>query len=367
MIASLCPGENCNPSGQTALRSPTADLLKGTAILLMIQVHLMALFAQQGVMDSRAGRLSLFLGGPPTAPVFMLIMGYFTGASNRSTAGLALRGVKLIALGGMLNLGMNAHLLVKIAQGAIVLDPVRYILGVDILFVAGVATILLAVLRPLARRSAAATAGVAFLVASLSPWVTSALTTKSPACWAMAYVGGNYWWSYFPWFPWLAYPLLGLAWHEAEARMRGASGDASLMHRWRLPAGALLVACAVTTGATWRYAVAVCSDLPRYYHHDLRFLLWTVAFLAVWFCLHGLCEWWWGNTPPLLWLKALGRNVTLCYILQWLLIGNIATALYKSESLLHWGLWVVVMVTATSLLSSLLRSRNPFRAGLALR
>jgi hypothetical protein len=297
----------------------------------------------------------------------MLIMGYFTGASTRSNAALALRGIKLIALGGLLNLGMNAHLLVKIAQKVIVLDPLPYLLGVDVLFVAGTATILLVAMRPLARRSVTATLLMALLVVGLTPWVTSALTTKSPTHWAMAYVGGNYWWSYFPWFPWLAYPLLGVAYYQAESRMRDNSSASGRMRRWRLPVGALVVACAVATSATWHYAVASCSELPRYYHHDPAFFTWTCAFLTVWFWLHRWCEQWWGKTPSLLWLKGLGRNVTLCYVLQWLLIGNIATALYKSESLLHWSLWVVVMLTATSLLSALLRHGGPFRGGLSFR
>ena len=45
--------------------------------------------------------------------------------------------------------------------------------------------------------------------------------------------------------------------------------------------------------------------------------------------------------------------MTLCYALQWLLIGNIATAVFQAETLLHWALWVVTIVTATTLLERL--------------
>jgi hypothetical protein len=54
-------------------------------VALMIQVHLMELFAQPAVLASWVGKVSLFLGGPPAAPVFMLIMGYYAAASTRST------------------------------------------------------------------------------------------------------------------------------------------------------------------------------------------------------------------------------------------------------------------------------------------
>ena len=90
-------------------RDATADLLKGTAVVLMIQVHLMELFALPDVLAGGAGQLSLFLGGPPAAPVFMVVMGYYTAASKRSLGGLLLRGLKLLALGAALNVGLNAR------------------------------------------------------------------------------------------------------------------------------------------------------------------------------------------------------------------------------------------------------------------
>ena len=66
-----------SPGKESVTRSFTADLLKGMAVLAMIQVHLMELFARQEVYDSLTGKISLFLGGIPAAPVFMAVMGYF--------------------------------------------------------------------------------------------------------------------------------------------------------------------------------------------------------------------------------------------------------------------------------------------------
>ncbi len=341
-----------------APRSGTADLLKGTAVVLMIQVHLMELFAQPAVLNSWAGRFSLFLGGVPAAPVFLLVMGYYLAASRRSNGRLLWRGLKLIGLGGLLNLGLNANLLVKIGQGTIALDPRPYILGVDILFLAGASTMMLAVLRPVLRRPAVLAAVAAGLVALVSPWVTTALTTTAGARWVLAYVGGAYEWSYFPWFPWLAYPLLGFASYGVRSHILLAVGDAGATRRWRIAGLVVLIASAAVVTGAGSFAVAVSHELPRYYHHDLRFFGWTCAFLVVWVGLHRAAETWWGNTSPLRWLKGLGRNVTVCYVVQWLIIGNLATALYKTESLLHWGLWVVAVVTATSLVSASVRSFN---------
>ena len=175
----------------------------------------------------------------------------------------------------MLNLGLNAHLLVKIGQGTIGLDPRPYILGVDILFLAGASTLLLAALRPVLRRRAVLTAVLAGLVALISPYVTAALTTTAGARWILAYVGGAYEWSYFPWFPWLAYPLLGFAYYGVHLRIPLEVGDSGATRAWKIAGLALLIVCAAVVTGTGSFAVAVCHELARYYHHDVRFFGWT--------------------------------------------------------------------------------------------
>ncbi|MEI7897648.1 MAG: heparan-alpha-glucosaminide N-acetyltransferase domain-containing protein [bacterium] len=64
------PGNRINGNG-------TADLLKGIAVLFMIQVHIMEQFASPDTCNSLIGKISMFLGGPPCAPVFLAVMGYF--------------------------------------------------------------------------------------------------------------------------------------------------------------------------------------------------------------------------------------------------------------------------------------------------
>ena len=190
--------------------------------------------------------------------------------------------------------------------------------------------------------------------------MTETLTTAGPARWAFAYVAGEYKWSYFPWFPWLAYPLLGFAGHQCRVGFSPPSPLGGLKPTL-LPS--IAIACAVGAAMTWKFAVAVCHDLPRYYHHDLWFFLWVCAFLVAWIGLHRLGERWFGTAVPLLWLKALGRNVTYCYVIQWLLIGNIATQLFQSQTAVQWGLWVATIVTATTVLMWLLVfARHQFAA-----
>jgi uncharacterized membrane protein len=71
--------------GQGIDRDGTADLLKGFAVLFMIQVHIMEQFATPDTCNSIIGKISMFLGGPFCAPVFMAVMGYFLAFSSKNT------------------------------------------------------------------------------------------------------------------------------------------------------------------------------------------------------------------------------------------------------------------------------------------
>ena len=65
-------------------RNQTADLLKGLAVIFMIQVHLIELFARQDIFSSNIGSVLLFFGGPPAAPIFMAVMGYYIAQSKKT-------------------------------------------------------------------------------------------------------------------------------------------------------------------------------------------------------------------------------------------------------------------------------------------
>jgi hypothetical protein len=78
------------------------------------------------------------------------------------------------------------------------------------------------------------------------------------------------------------------------------------------------------------YAITIASDLPSYYHHGILFFLWVIVFLSVYsVCVHAITERM-GTTVLFRYLIWLGKHVTLIYIIQWIIIGNIATEIYKS-------------------------------------
>jgi uncharacterized membrane protein len=77
------------------IRTQTPDLLKGIAVLLMMQVHIIELFATNQISDSIIGKFLLFLGGPLVAPIFAFFLGYFLIDSKKSTRQLFVRGLQL--------------------------------------------------------------------------------------------------------------------------------------------------------------------------------------------------------------------------------------------------------------------------------
>jgi len=337
----VTPAINPPPS-----RNGTADLMKGSACLLMIQVHILGLFIQPEFVKSPAGQIGMLLGGPAAAPVFMAVMGWFLAETTKSAGQLAWHGIKIVGLGFLLNLGLNVHLLISISRGEYsFLNPWHYVFGVDILFLAGLSILLLGLWRGVTRRMPE---GIATLVAlvvivAATPWVNSQCDKSSGgAQYLAAYFGGTFAWSYFPVFPWAAYILLGMVTHGIQDMFHERSGR-----------GPLPVICLIVFGAiaafTGEKALAVAIELPEYYHHGATFLIWTVVFLVAWWALHSMIERNLGGIAGVRYVKWLGRNITAIYVFQWLIIGNLATAVYQTVVPGAWlPCWIAVTIASSA-------------------
>ncbi len=328
------------------------DILKGLAVILMIQVHLVELFALPGVVDGITGRISLFLGGPPAAPVFLAVMGYFMARSGKECQSGLARGLRLLLWGFLLNLGMNAHLLVKIFSGGIQLNPWPYVFGVDILFLAGLSIILIAVFRQVFGHR-------------IAPWLILIILLALPGSFLPAYTGDQPWvryvlaffwtnepWSYFPFFPWATYAVIGVAIYLISQKFPfGEFTSKGLLYILT----ALLVIIAVSFG--WGFRVSV--TLNEYYHHSILYVLWVVVFMMFWTIAVHLATTGRHDTEVVCYLRWVGRNVTSFYVFQWLLIGNIGTAIYQTQNALALIGWFIVIVIGVSFLVVLWRRLKP--------
>lgn len=300
------------------------DLLKGIAVLLMIQVHVMELFVSDAGFNSTAGKLSLLLGGVPVAPLFMAIFGYFIVQTHQSTAQLIVRGIKMVFLGMALNVALNLNLMSSVFFGKLDVDLMPYIFGVDILHFAGIALLIIAPLKKILDRYYLLPLIGMLVAALLGHYLLSYVPKNNLLKYSSAFFYGSTPWSYFPLFPWLAYPLAGMVVYQLQQRYD---------FTWLLVAKTKIIVCVLFlffVVFTVKYAITISSDLSLYYHHGLLFFIWVMAFLFFYTLGVNELNLHLGKTSIFKYIKWLGKNVTLIYVIQWILIGNIATAIYKT-------------------------------------
>lgn len=317
-------------------RKVLPDLLKGVAVVLMIQVHLTELFANTEFYQSAAGKISLFLGGFPAAPVFMAVMGWFAFAARPLKKEL-IRAVRLIGLGLVLNAALNFNLFMRIMAGEMQVDALAYLFGADILFLAGLSLAAGSLLKRLVKYRWWGLLLAAALTAALSP----VLSSGTPADGAWRYIrpllADNYaWWSYFPLFPWMAYTLAGMAAAALAQQERGLW----LFARSR---ACKITAVAIFLAGLW-FGWNVSTNLQAYYHHNILFFAWAMSAIISWAVLWKALS---RLIPELSSLTWVGRHVTKIYVIQWIIIGNLGTWLYRSQSGPALVIWCMLVMLIT--------------------
>lgn len=248
-------------------RNLIPDFLKGMAIFFMILVHIVELFATTEVYNSIFGRIALFLGAVPAAPLFLAIMGYFLSVNKKPFFKKLKRGFQLVFWGFLLNLGLNSNLLLHIYSGKFQIDATPYFFGVDILFLAGISILILAILEKLPRMKNF----LIFAIMVISPIIHFYLPNSENEIiqYLNAYFWGNYWWSYFPVFPWISYVFAGYLFNEFSLSNLGNKTPNSIylilaLFLFNLP-----------------YGITVSVNLSEYYHHGIWFFLWALEFLLL--------------------------------------------------------------------------------------
>jgi hypothetical protein len=160
----------------------------------------------------------------------------------------------------------------------------------------------------------------------------------------MAFLYGDYSWSYFPLIPWLSYSLTGYILALITARWPKIK---RISVKFKV---ITLIVMLIVISSTIYWAAGVSVNLEEYYHHGLDFFLWVIAFLILWKEINEQLIRWFSDNIAIRYLKWVGKNVTTFYIVQWLLIGNIATGIYKSQDVFNIILWFFGILLITSVL-----------------
>lgn len=341
-------------------RDGTADLVKGIAVILMIQVHVTEQFATTDVYESILGRVSLFLGGPACAPAFLAVMGYFLSTSRKGPLEHLKRGLLLFAGGIALNTARSASLLLDFPGTGEPANPWFFILGADILTLAGLGIIILVPLKRLFRNQFLPYLILAIVIVLATPFLSDSNHAKGASAYLNAFFRGYAEWSYFPVLPWMAYVLTGYSFGLLKERKTWFNRpEPEKLLFISVPAWILLA-------LTLSWASGITANLSGpggYYHHGILFFAWSITFLAAWSITVYRIDRQFESNRLLILLKWTGRRVTSIYVIQWLIIGNLAAFIYRSQGLFQLIFWFSGVVIATLLLGYLYEKA---RSGLCL-
>ena len=327
-------------------RNPLPDFLKGFAVFLIIPVHILETLIDYPGRESLFGKILLFLGGPVAVPIFMMVMGYFVAISKKSTTQNLVRGALIFLLGFLLNIGMNFHLLLKIKFAGWQFDPLQYIFGVDIFYLAGIAIMLLSILKNIKKGQLAILFALIIFVSATTSYLNSVLLVADSG-YILPFIAGKYSWSYFPLFPWLAYPLLGFLFQKLEKQLR------IFFQKKKVISYGILASVLLLVLLFSNYGIETTINLTEYYHHSFLFFLWTLGVDILWFVLLWLLVQKFAEFPLIVFLRWLGKNITIFYVIQWLIIGNIATAIYQTQELSTYGYWFSAIFLITIIITYL--------------
>ncbi len=309
-------------------RLDTPDILKGIAAILMFQVHITLLFLNTATYNSFIGKISRVIGSVTVTPVFLVIMGYFLARSDKSISENIFRGLKILAMGLFLNIGLNLNLLINIYHGIFKLNPYEYIFGINIFILAGTGIIIITIISMIFKKNYIPYLLIATFVTIITPYLPDLSSLTSSFKYIHAFLWSHQSWSYFPVFPWIAYPLLGFAFSLFE-------NNYLQMKKTKEWIGFVTVISGICLLLSTPYAIKITYTMNKFYHHNLLFFIWTSLFLITWSSVIFLLDRIWGKSSLFKYFKWLGKNVTAFYIFQWLIIGNTATLFYKSLTIVE--------------------------------
>ncbi|WP_160712892.1 heparan-alpha-glucosaminide N-acetyltransferase domain-containing protein [Chitinophaga solisilvae] len=326
------------------MRIPAIDMARGFTVFIMTAVHTLLLYSEPAVFSAATGRLFTFLSEAPGAPVFMTAMGVsFVFSSQRHIRSACRRAAILLMLGYLLN---TLKFLVPVAAGS--MPPAlladfgipsgsaavwHFLLMGDILHLAAISLVVLSLVYRLPHYAYMA-AILAFAVALTAPLLWGIRSEDPVSDYLLALLWGNDSRVFFPVFPWLTYPLLGLTvgyylqHHPAKAFI------------WCRNAGLLLMIA----------GMVISARHPEYHRGDFYRAaqggtLYYAGFVLCWLYGWHLAVRWIPAHPFFHLLGWLSKNITSIYLLQWTLIfWMLPVAGYRQLN--GWQTWLsMIMMT----------------------
>lgn len=296
------------------------DLARGLAISFMIVIHVLNFYGSEQVQQSLFGTIIQFIFGWPSASLFIFIMGTFIAYANHSnlTSGLK-RAAMLFLLGYLLNF-MRATLptWLSLKMGLVTYEqlgvhtPINGLLVVDILQCSALAYAICILLRhffPMPKVWLL----VATIVAFCSPFLWD-ISSGIPVIDQFLKIlwGNKYQGSLFPLLPWLAYPLVGMAfghWVKQSSNVNKTFQQTLLIGLSLVAVGTLLI----QTNPAFHIADNMRSG------PGLMIVLSGAVFIWLWLCQLTINRFESNSVIRLLFFWS--KNVTTIYVIHFIGIG----------------------------------------------
>ncbi len=314
---------------QDGKRVYAIDLARGLAVLFMILIHVQITYSDAAFQSSALGLIIDFLGDAPAAPVFMALMGIsFYYSRNTDFKSGVKRGLYIIFLGYVLNFlrgVMPLWIAAAVSPTAYAAIPPEVtvlkdaILELDILHFAGLALIVMAVLREL-KTSKYVLLGLAIAIAIAAPMLWTLGSGIPVLGHFLDYLWGdkpspveclgNF--VSFPFFPWFSFALLGMFLGDYLTKSGRSLHEA--FNRMGI-AGAVVIALSLPVLLS-NYSY----HMGDFYHCRTVAVVFMAGFIMAWLWLCNLVIEKLPMNKAFDLLFNWSRNVNAIYIIQWVLI-----------------------------------------------
>jgi len=326
------------------------DLARGVPILFMIIIHVLAFYGSADVQQGNFAKTVNYLIGWPSASIFVFMMGVFVVYSTNSNLNKGLqRAATLFMLGYLLNLvretiptWLSLELGFVTSEQLGMYTPLHGLLVVDILQNAGLAYAICLLLKHYIKQAAAWLA-LALLVAFGSPLLWD-ITTGIPVFDQLLKIfwGNRAQGALFPLFPWLAYPLVGMAFGQW---FKHSTNNKKAFNITLLAGISLLIVGRLIIELNPEYHIA---DKMR---HGPGLLVLMTGIVFIWLWLFNLLTLIIKPNIGFSLLYFWSKHVTAMYFIHWLFVGW-GLMLFGAEqlalpALLLWMLTVAISSDAT--------------------
>lgn len=316
------------------------DLARGFIVLVMPSVHVVMLYSHPAVQQSLLGYILKFLAEGPGAQLFMLLMGASLKFSKTITAQKVVHRTMLLLVGALalntfkfcipLKLGMLPHAFLEDFP----LSGIRFLLLGDIFHFAAIAYPVTYFISRLNHYRLWAI-GLAFTVMISAPYCWDIKTGNKIINLVLSYFTGGPPYVFFPVFPWLVYPLTGLA-----------------MARWLQSGKFITIGMAIIS---FSLVLPATTEFTSHYRTLPADTLFHTGIVLIWLALFHLLSKKIKSNIIFRILMFCSRNISSIYIIQWLLIcwfffipGYLKLSLWPTLA------WMMAITTTTLLLTHLL-------------